>query len=86
MAAQIGQDDAFQILIFEIQGAPTERRNAIAQIFPDGVRVVESAVGDELIERRIFVGWAFFVGRNFQGILPDPYGSRTSGLRGDNGW
>ncbi len=67
-----GKHGTFQVLIFQIDGAPVMVHPAIRQVVSQGIRIVEAGAG-ELIERRIWIRQSFFVGGQRKRILPDSY-------------
>src|SRR5450432_141786 len=67
--ANVGQHGAFQVFIFQIDGAPIVIHAAAGQIFTQHIRIVELVVR-ELVERRIWIGHALVVSGQRQRPLP----------------
>jgi hypothetical protein len=62
MPSKIGQHGTLQVFIFKEYSAPGMIFAPIGQIGSEWIRVIEAAIGI-LIERRIGIGWTFFIGR-----------------------
>src|SRR5437763_7876505 len=71
VTANVRQNRAFQVFIFQKECAPSVVRAVIGQIVTKCVRIVEAVVR-VLIEWWIRIGRPFFVGRQRQRTLPYP--------------
>src|SRR2546423_3199760 len=72
VTTKIRQNRALQIFIFEKNSAPLMVGAAGGQIGPQSVGIVKPR-SRELIKWRIRVRWAFVVGREWEGPLPDSH-------------
>ena len=81
-SAEIGEDGAAEVFVFEFQGAPSLLGQLGGVAVAGGVGVIAGSIGGEEREGRVGIGRGFVVGGQRQGVGPDSDGARDLGHGG----